>query len=280
MKIKLSNISLTGIIGVIAVGIILLALGGYLSPVINAVSRPFLGIQEWISSRYVAVYQLINTPQDINELRTSNIELENEVSRLQAQIIELEQKLGEKEILEALLNYEQDNPENAYMAASVIGRDPSPFLHYIIIDRGSDDGIYNGMPVITQSGLVGRIAAVTSQAARVQLITDPKAIVNVKLETQKINAQTNGSITGEITLEMVPQDINLASGDLILTSGLGGAYPANLPIGQVVSIRKLENDLFQSATIQPVVDFNGLQALLIITNFKPIDITPLVPAEN
>ncbi len=280
MKFKLSNIWLTGIIGVLAVAIILLALGGYLSPVINAVSQPFLGIQEWISSRYVAVYQLINTPQDINELRTNNIELENEVSRLQAQIIDLEQKLGEKEVLEALLNYEQENPDSSYMAASVIGRDPSPFLYYIIIDRGSDDGIFSGMPVITQSGLVGRIDAVTSQAARVQLITDPKSIVNVKLETQKINAQTNGSITGEITLEMVPQDINLASGDLILTSGLGGAYPSNLPIGQVVSIRKLENELFQSATIQPVVDFDGLQALLIITNFRPVDITPLIPMEN
>ncbi len=188
--------------------------------------------------------------------------------------------LGEKEVLEALLNYEQENPDSSYMAASVIGRDPSPFLHYIIIDRGSDDGIFSGMPVITQSGLVGRIDAVTSQAARVQLITDPMSIVNVKLETQEVNAQINGSITGEITLEMVPQDINLTSGDLILTSGLGGAYPSNLTIGQVVSIRKLENDLFQSATIQPVVDFNGLQALLIITNFRPVDITPLIPVEN
>ncbi len=94
MKFKLTNVGLTGIIGILAVGIILLALGGYLNPVINAVSQPFLGIQEWISSRYVAVYQLINTPQDINELRTNNIELENEVSRLQAQIIELEQQLG------------------------------------------------------------------------------------------------------------------------------------------------------------------------------------------
>jgi rod shape-determining protein MreC len=280
MKFKFSNVWLTAVVAILAVGIILLALGGYLSPVINAISAPFLGIQEWISSRYVAVYLLINTPQDVNELRASNIELKDEVSRLQAQIIELEQKLGEKEVLEALLNYEQQNPERTYMAASVIGRDPSPFLHYVIVDRGSDDGVFSGMPVITQSGLVGRIDAVTAQAARIQLITDPKAIVNVKLETLKINAQIIGSITGEISLEMVPQDIRLEPGDLVLTSGLGGAFPPNLPVGQVVSIRKLENDLFQSATIQPVVDFNGMQALLIITNFRPVDITPLIPAGN
>ena len=79
---------------------------------------------------------------------------------------------------------------------------------------------------------------------------------------------------------MVPQDVNLAAGDLILTSGLGGTYPANISIGQVLSVRKLENDLFQSATIQPVVDFNELQAVLVITNFRPVDITPLIPNEN
>ncbi len=279
MKFKLSNTWLTVMIGLFAVGIILLALGGYLSPILNVAARPFFAVQQWISSRYVAVYQLVNAPQDVTKLRVRNIELENEVSRLQAQIIELEQQLGEKEILEALLNYEQANPENSYMAASVIGRDPSPFLHYIIIDRGSDDGVYAGLPVVNQSGLVGRIDAVTAQAARVQLISDPESIVNVKLETEDITAQTEGSVTGEITLEMVPQDTNLSPGDLVLTSGLGGTYPSNIPIGQVLSVRKLENDLFQSSTIQPVVDFNQLQAVLIITNFRPVDITPLIPTD-
>lgn len=92
-----------------------------------------------------------------------------------------------------------------------------------------------------------------------------------------MDAQVIGSITGEISLEMVPQDIVMHSGDMILTSGLGGSFPDDLLIGQVVSIRKLENDLFQSATVQPVVDFAQLQAVLIITNFRPVNISPLVP---
>ena len=220
----------------IAVGLILLALGGYLSPVLVVLTRPFLGAQEWISSRYIAVSQLLNAPQDVQELRVRNIELENEVARLQSQIIILQEQLEESQGLEELLGYARTRPQYQYSAAAVIGKDPSPFLHYIIIDHGSDEGIRRGMPVVTQSGLVGRVDAVTAGAARVQLITDPASIVNVKLQTQAVNAQINGSITGEITLEMVPQGTNLEPGEVILTSGLGGNYPSDIIIGQVITV--------------------------------------------
>lgn len=261
----------------IAVGLLLLALGGYLSPILVKMSRPFFGVQEWISSRYVAVAQLVNAPQDVEELRIRNIELDNEVARLQSQIVVLQAQLEESQGLEELLGYARRRPEYQYVAAAVIGKDPSPFLHYIIIDHGSDEGIRRGMPVVTQSGLVGRIDAVTAGAARVQLINDLASVVNVKLQTQKVNAQINGSITGEIFLQMVPQETNLEPGEIILTSGLGGTYPADLLIGQVITVRHFENELFQTATIQPIVDYAQLQAVLVIKNFRPIDITPLVP---
>ncbi len=264
----------------VAIGLILLALGGYLSPVLVTLSRPVLSAQEWISSRYVAINQLVNAPQDVEDLRIRNIELENEVSRLQSQIIILQEQLDESQGLEELLGYARRRPEFQYAAAAVIGKDPSPFLHYIIIDHGSDEGIRRGMPVVTQSGLVGRIDAVTAGAARVQLITDPGSVVNVKLQAQKINAQINGSITGEITLDMVPQDTNLEPGEVILTSGLGGNYPADILIGQVITVRQFENEIFQTAAIQPIVDFSQLQAVLVIKNFRPIDITPLEPSSD
>jgi len=277
MKISISNSWKTITIIILAIGLILLALGGYLGPIFAAASRPVVLAQAWLSNRYIAFYQIINSPQEESELRARNIELENEVDQLQSQIITLQQQLSETKNLEALLGFAGSNPQLQPVAAIVIGRDPSPFLHYLILDQGSDDGIRKGMPVVTQSGLVGKIDAVIAGASRVQLITDPGSIVNIKLQTQKMDAQVIGSITGEISLEMVPQDIVMHSGDMILTSGLGGSFPDDLLIGQVISIRKLENDLFQSATVQPVVDFAQLQAVLIITNFRPVNISPLVP---
>ena len=153
-------------------------------------------------------------------------------------------------------------------------------MHYIFINRGSDDGLKKGMPVITDKGLVGRIDAVTATAARVQLITDTSSVVNVRLEPDRGDAQIVGSLTGEITATMVSQDVSLQTGDLVLTSGLGGTYPSDLVIGQITTIRKQSSELFQSATVQPVVDFTTLQAVLVITNFRPADISPLEPTAS
>jgi rod shape-determining protein MreC len=192
-------------------------------------------------------------------------------------VIQLKQQVGDTQILAALVDFERARPENTYRAAAVIGLDPSPFLHFIIINRGSNDGILRGMPVVNDQGLVGRVDAVIADAARVQLITDPASSVNVRLQNAEVKAALRGSVTGDVSIDLIPQDTIVQNGDLVLTSGLGGGYPPDLIIGQVVDVQKREFDLFQHATVQPVVDFNGLQIVLIIVNFKPVDFDPLLP---
>jgi rod shape-determining protein MreC len=132
------------------------------------------------------------------------------------------------------------------------------------------------MPVVTDKGLVGRVAAVIAEAARVQLVTDAASSVDVRLQASNTEAMLEGSVTGELSLNMISQDAVIQTGDVVLTSGLGGTYPPNLLVGQVVSIRKLQSELFQQAAIQPNVDFTRLQFVLVITNFNPVNITPLI----
>jgi rod shape-determining protein MreC len=212
----------------------------------------------------------------VASLRQSNTELEAEVARLQTQVIGLQQQVTETNILSALVDFARANPEYSYKAANVIGRDPSPFLRYVIINIGSDQGILPGMPLVTDKGLVGRVDAVIAEAARVQLVTDAASAINVRMQASSTEAMLVGSISGDVSLDMIPQDALIQVGDVVLTSGLGGDYPANILVGQVVSVRKLQSELFQQAAIQPNVDFNRLQFVLVITNFKPVDITPLI----
>lgn len=268
----------TTIVFLIVAGVLALALGGYFAPASGAVSRGLVNLQAWFSSRFIAVQDMLTAPRDVAALRERNAELEAEVAELQAQVIQLQQQVGETEILAALVDFSRANPENTYLAAAVIGKDPSPFLHYVIVNRGSNDGILRGMPVVTNQGLVGRVDAVIADAARVQLITDPASNVNVRLQNAETEASLVGSVTGDLALELIPQDVTIETGDLVLTSGLGGGYPPDLIVGQVVNIRTRESDLFQQATVQPVVDFNRLQIVLIIVNFTPVDISPLFPA--
>ena len=266
----------TIILVLFVIGLIALALGGYLTPLSRLVLNPIISAQTWLSVRFQALQNAIAAPQDLARLRQRNSEMEAEVSRLQTEIIVLKQQISETRVLSALVDFARIQPENRYLAATVIGRDPSPFFEYVIINRGSDDGLRRGMPVVTQQGLVGRVAAVTADAARVQLITDPASTINVKLEPSRAQAVIRGEVSGEISLAMIPQSAPVEIGDLILTSGLGGNYPTNILIGQVTSVRRRETDLFQSASVQPVMDFNQLEIVLIITNFRPIDISPLV----
>ena len=277
MKDLFSRTLQTTIIFLIIGGILVLSFGGFFSSVTNRFTGGFVFTQEWFATRYQAIQEFLAAPRDIASLRNRNTELQKQVSDLQAQVINLQQRVNETEILAALVDFSRTNPENTYKAASVIGRDPSPFLHYIIINRGSNDGILRGMPVVTSEGLVGRVDAVIADAARVQLITDPASSVNVHLKNANTDAMLIGSVTGDISLDLISQDATVQSGDLILTSGLGGGFPPDLIIGQVVNVHKRAAELFQQSTVQPAVDFGRLQIVLVIINFRAVDIAPLVP---
>src|SRR5512140_597626 len=258
-------------------GVLILAFGGFFSAASIHVTGGLVGMQEWFATRSQAITEFMAAPRDLVTLRTRNTELEAQVAQLQAQVIDLQQRVNETEILAALVDFSRASPESSYKAASVIGRDPSPFLHYVIINRGSNDGIQRGMPVVTNEGLVGRVDAVIADAARVQLVTDPVSSVNVHLKNAKTDSVLVGSVTGDITLDLISQDANINPGDLILTSGLGGGFPSDLIVGQIINVRKLPAELFQQATVQPAVDFSRLSIVLIITNFRSIDTAPLLP---
>lgn len=262
---------------IVIAGVLILAISGYLTPLFSLSVSPLISAQSWISERYLAFSDFFGSPRDMATLREENITLRNEVAQLQSEIIALQENLAQADILYTLLDFARNNPDHEYEAATVIGREISPYLQYIIIDKGSNDGIRFGMPVVTQQGLVGRIDAVISDAARVQLITDAGSAVNIRLKTANVEGQVNGSITGEISLDMVPIDAKVDIGEVILTSGLGGTYPPNIFVGQVVSMQSRQNALFQTGSVQPIVDFSTLGAVLVITNFTAVDITPLVP---
>lgn len=277
MKFLNSKNIQTIVIIVVVSGLLFLALSGYLTPVFNLSLNPLVSLQRWLSVRYLSARGFLTTPSDIVQLREQNAILDSQVTQLQTQLIEMEERLGEAQVCFALLDFGRTNPQYEYIAATVIGREISPFLQYIIIDKGTEDGVGFGMPVVTQQGLVGRVDAVIASAARVKLITDSTSVVNIQLQSAEIEAQLRGSLTGDLSLDMIPLDEIVEPGDVVLTSGLGGNYPPNIFVGQVLSTQRRENALFQTASVQPIVNFESINAVLVIDNFESIDISPLIP---
>jgi rod shape-determining protein MreC len=175
------------------------------------------------------------------------------------------------------LDYARAQPASRYLATNVIGRDISPFIRSILIGQGSDTGIAVGMPVVSAQGLVGRVEEVFSSYARVQLITDPQTAVNVKFQQARTEGILSARLNGEIFVDLIDLNAELSEGELVLTSGLGGKYPPDVPVGSVTSIRRRDFDLFQDATVQSSVSFEELSLVLVITNFEPLILESINP---
>lgn len=259
----------------LVLGIAFFALSGYMAKAIDRVLSPVIRVQSTLMERLNFIISLFSVSEDQVALVAENEELKNQVAELQSRIIQLQQNLNEADILYALLGFARSSPDEQYIPAKVIGKDPSPFLKYILIDQGSDQGIRAGMPVVTNKGLVGRIDAVTASAARIRLITDSTSMINAIVVDVDAECMVQGSITGDITIEMVSQDVKLEPGQIIQTSGLGGDFPADFIIGQVLNVNQINNEVFQSASILPAEDFNSLQAVLVVSNFSPANTAPL-----
>ncbi|MEE9216153.1 MAG: rod shape-determining protein MreC [Anaerolineales bacterium] len=258
----------------LAGAVFILNIGGYLGPAQDVILPPLTGAQDWVSQRYFTIRDLVNSPRDVAALQTRIGELEGENARLRDQIISLQERAAEAEVLSALLNYARTRPESRYLSTNVIGLDPSPFVRSINIGAGSDRGVLYGMPVLTDEGLVGRVIEVTAGTSRVQLITDPASAVNVQLQGSRADGLLAAQPNGELWVELIDQNATVEPGELVLTSGLGGTFPADIPVGHVISVRRRDFELFQRAVIQPTVNFDDLEIVLLVTNFQLLEILP------
>ena len=254
----------------IAGGLLVLNLGGYLQAAEGMALRPLGALQGWLSQRVTAIQTLLTSPTDLATLRSENLRLEAEVARLERELIAVREQAAEAEVLAGLLGYARTRPESRYVAARVIGQDISPFIRSVWIDRGSDGGLQQGMPVVTERGLVGRVAEVYSTIARIQLITDPQSSVNVRLQSSRADGALQAQLNGELWVEAIDQSASVTPGELVLTSGLGGAFPSDIPVGQILTVRKRDYELFQQAVVQPSADVENLLVVLVITNFQPL----------
>jgi rod shape-determining protein MreC len=262
----------------IAIGLMLLHEGGQLQPIEDAAQTVLGPIERAVSSLFNGIGDLFSAVRDLRDLRDRNAQLEKANQDLLTENARLQGLEGENTALKALLNFTQENPAYQNQTAAVIGRDPSPYVRFITINAGSQEGLKPGMPVVTAGGtLIGRIDQVNLRSAKVQLLNDPSSAVNVKLQTSGVTGLAIGASDGSLLMQYIPLDAALNQNDIALTSGLGGNLPRGLVVGQVSSIEKRAADLFQSARLTPAADYDRLDVVLVITNFVPIDDTAPTP---
>jgi rod shape-determining protein MreC len=247
---------------------------GYLQPVENAVFTLLAPLQysvRWVSHRAAAVAAAL---RQLRTMQSRLEELEATVDRLMIENVQLREAEIERAELREQLQFKLANPTYDLLAAEVIGHDPINLLHYIIIDRGAEDGLSAGMPVVTARGLVGRIAVAYPQAARVMLLTDPSSSVNAQIQRTRATGVVQGQAPRDLVMRFVEQSEDVETGDIVLTSGLGGNFPKRLVIGQVTSVQRNDVEMFQQIRVRSAVQFDRIETVLVVQGFSPIDYLP------
>lgn len=199
-------------------------------------------------------------------------DLEEENDRLREEIAEIRGGLyraddAERERQALLDNLDLPTPEDIpRVDARVVSTNPSNFAFTVEIDKGTNAGIAEGMPVVTGAGLVGEITDASRNRAVVQLVTDKTFSVGIRhAETGDIGvANGTGSLTG-IDLDLIDPTTTVKKGDVVVTSGLQQSqFPPGIPVGKVKEFELRPNALQQDVTIAPVVDLRRLTFLTVL----------------
>lgn len=195
--------------------------------------------------------------RDHENLLLENAQLKQELERLKA--IE-----AENESLRKLLNLRAQLP-NEWIGCRITAIYPQPGQQTFIIDRGVRDGVCAGAPVVAGNGLVGVVERADKSASIVRMLTAPRMAVSAKvLNTQKVSIGVcEGRGENMLLLNFIPPEAPLQVGDPVVTAGLGGKYPPNLPIGVVEQVWYDRQYSVKKAWVRPAVDLERLSVALV-----------------
>ena len=244
--------------------------GGILNTVSGYVLIP---VQKGINAAGGRVRSRVDNLADLQQINEENQSLKEQVAELTLENNMLMQERYELQELRDLYNLDSDYSDLNKIAANVIGKDTGNWFNMFIIDKGSSDGIKVDMNVIAGGGLVGRITSVGPNWSRVtSIISDNSNVSGMTLATGD-----NLIVSGDLQMmaqgvipfsKLVDSQDAVAEGDKVVTSDISDKYLPNILIGYISTINKDTNNLTKSGYLTPVVDFEHLSEVLVITDKK------------
>ncbi|MGB3222765.1 MAG: rod shape-determining protein MreC [Desulforhopalus sp.] len=246
------------------VGLLLLAsmLGGRFGT-LHQLTLDFIGPMQSVVTRSVSGIDAIKD----DYIALWNVRAENK--RLQALVDKYLKELGEYRegysthlYLEELLEFKEKlNFEP--LAARVVGKEPAYWYQTIVVDRGKKDDVLEGMIVLAPSGVVGQVIHAGEHYSKVLLANAPSSAIDAMIQKNRIRGILKGVGERGFVLHYVLKNADIEEGDYIVTAGIGGVFPAGVPLGRVSKIHKKRRGMFQEIEVQPHVDFQKLEFVFI-----------------
>jgi len=261
--------------GVVVAGLLLIAVSalGALDPLENGLFNVVSPLQRGLRNATDPVAEWLSHLTELNELSDENKALRTENERLQNEVALLRESEIKLQQMEDLLQVEQTFPDQEFLAANVLAKDPSNLKDVVAIDRGKRDGVREGMVVVTEgNSLVGTVTSVHDDYAWVTLITDPNSAASAMVQESRAQGVVSGSYSRQLSIEFVAQGAVVKEGDMVITSAIGGHYPAGLVIGRVTAVQSTPQELFKKVSVEPLASLARLETLLVLTSFVPLEL--------
>jgi rod shape-determining protein MreC len=232
-------------------------------------------IRETLTGATRAVGSIFDSVAEIDQLRRETIAQRELIARYEEQLLRIPVLQTENQQLTETLGRKRAL-DNETIVAQVIYSDPSGPERLVTIDRGTDDGLFEGATVLSTGGaLVGAITELGGNWATVRLITDPRSLV-IGLDVRtRVTGEVHGNLSAPLEMTNVPAREDIAVGDVVITAGLripGEArsrFPRNIVIGTVVDVQRTAADITITAQIEPAAHLDGMEYVLVVTDFRP-----------
>lgn len=214
---------------------------------------------------------LIERFSNLRNAASENEQLRQRVEQMQVELSQTRMAADENARLKALLDLKEKN-EYGMVTASVIARDPSLWFDMVTINRGRTSGVENNMPVVTPSGIVGRVVATSLWTAEVMLITDEKAAAGALVgqlgQSNALGSVRGLGLNGLVEMRYVSglEEVNV--GDYVTTTGQDSIYPPGLSVGEVVEVKKGSATVPHVIRIKPSARLNALKEVAVL-QYKP-----------
>lgn len=189
--------------------------------------------------------------------------LQQDLGFLRARLFDLREINLENARLRGLLNFKQKSPWRL-VAARVVARSPDSWSSSVILDKGRYNGIKPGMVVISPAGLVGTVIESAQDSAKVLLVNDPNQGVSSIIQRSRQEGLVSGTLGTNLIMRYLPDDADIAVGDLVVTSELSQLYPKGILLGRVVNLGKEFSGLNRYALVKPAVDLANIEEVLVI----------------
>jgi len=204
---------------------------------------------------------LVNIEKENRMLKQKIAELQEENHRMK------EMKLANERLRQLLQFREKDSP--SMIGAEVIGQDPSSWFKSVTINKGERDGVKKGMAVISPAGVIGQILKTAPHYATVLLLTDYNSAVDSIVQRTRAKTIVEGKGENRCQLKYLRRAEEVAVGDVVVTSGLGGNFPKGLMVGEIKKVDKKGHGVFQYAELVPSVDLTQLEEVFVIIEPLP-----------